>query len=360
MTGGQLSDSGDSDDVVDLTNSEVDTAPEPTDRTESDTRADDFEGADADDSWLQELKDYKEIHGLSTKELLAALKEGNIPDALMDKLFVNLKDGDKEWRASLSEYRDGAMRAKNHTKKMQALAEERKSFESERGEFRTEREQIVHMFQHWKQGQDGKSLLHGLRKLGMPVEAAARAFAQELATLEEMGPAAQAMFEEKQNAESELYQLRQQQDYWRQQHEAREQTSRQQQEQVQMEQTTRFVQDTAVAAFAKAGVNDIKPGVWNLFQTHLRGLWEEAGSLNADMIAEAVTATREDMAERVARLNGDDSNQPAARPVVKTSNKIAPAATPRLDGGAPRVAGPSAKPKRISPDDFRKRLLGDL
>lgn len=296
-----------------------------------------------DDAWLEELRDYKEVHGLSAKELLSALQAGNIPESLLDKLMIELKDGDETWTASIAEAKNGAMRSARFTKKMTALANERNAFAQERTQFGAERDQLVGMITNWKA--DPLALLNGMRKLGMPIEDAARAYAEELHQLEQMGPGAREMFLEKQKLAAELADLKQRQ-AWEQ--DQTQKTNAQQKAEAQKQQdanNVQFVQQNAMGMFEKVGLKMTK-GSWGSFMRHLDAHWSAVGQLSHDVVREAVMATKEE-------VDGVVADHKAG---IVAPKKLA--ARP-LDGGAPKVTAPGARPKSISSKEFRKRLRGD-
>jgi hypothetical protein len=294
-----------------------------------------------DDSWLQDLRDYKEIHGLSAKDILSALAEGNIPDALLEKIQIDLKDGEETWRVPLSEARNGAMRASKFSKKMAALADERNTFAQERDAFGQERDQLVGMLKNWQS--DPKALLNGMRKLGLPVEDAARAFAEELHALEQMGPGARELYMEKQKAEMELQELKQRQQWYESQHTQNELRQKEATIKQQTEQDVTYVQDNAREAFRAVGMR-ITKGSWGAFLSNLNPLWASEGKLSPQIIQEAVRATKEDVDAYVQQHRGA-ATKPAAPKVA------------RLDPGAPNKISPQAKPRSISSDEFRKRIF---
>lgn len=100
------------------------------------------------------------LHGVQVQELLQALQEGTLPEALYDKIMLDLQDGDQQWKGTVADLRNGAMMRANHTRKSQELAAEKKQFYAERDE-------VVEYFKNWQQ--DPQQLLFGLHRMGMPV-----------------------------------------------------------------------------------------------------------------------------------------------------------------------------------------------
>lgn len=307
--------------------------------------------SDEDYSWLESVKAYRQVHGLNVEELLGALAEGNIPEALWDKLFIDGKDGEQTWRDSLSDVRNNGLRARNYHAKTTALAQERAKFAEESSKFNTEREQLLHLVSGWKNDATGKSLLAGLRHLGLPVMEMAQALAQELQAVDQLGPGAMELYEAKAKMEAELQAERERLKFWQ---AKQEQEARQRQEReatARQEATVKHIHERAVKLFGDAKM-PITDGAWNLFTENLNPLWAAAGGPEAGPptdsdIRDAFRITREQIQAYVAEHAS--SAQPQSPRLSKVP--LDPPA-PKRQPGRP-VAG---KPKQISSSEFRKRL----
>jgi hypothetical protein len=297
------------------------------------------EDAPVDYSWADSLQAYKDgIHGTALVEILQALSQGQIPEALWDKLHIPLKDGDFEWQDTLANARNGAMMRRKFTQKMQEFARERDAFTNER-------KQLVEYMGGWKNDQTGQALLQGLRRMGMPFDAMARAYAAEVAKLEDMeakAPGARALYEEKLKLEQERDELRRQ-------HSQREQQGTQQQSQQDTNRVAQAVKNAAQNSFAANGLQ-MTPGSWNVFREHLSALWTASGqdAPSLEMVNEAVLATK----EFVTQAQQEHQKATAAKVPVK-----APLTAKAADSGAPRSVPKNSPIKNsVTAAEFRKRL----
>lgn len=293
----------------------------------------------SDFSWAEALQDYKDgIHNTPLAELLQALSQGQIPEALWDKLHIPLKDGDYEWSDTLANARNGAMMRAKFTQKMQEFAKERDQFTREKGE-------LVDYLGGWRNDATGIALLKGLKRMGMPFDAMARAYAAEVQQLEEMearAPGSRALFEEKQRMEQELEELKRRQ--------TREQT--QQTENKTSQDTNRIAQAVKNAASKSFEQNALPmtQGSWNVFREHLSALWTASGldAPTMEMVTEATLATK----EFVTQAQQNHTKAITAQAAVK-----APLTARAVDSGAARsVPKTSPVKKALTAAEFRKKL----
>lgn len=116
------------------------------------------------------------IHGVPLKDLIEALQNGQLPDALWEVLQGELVDGEEREPKTLKEIRDGAMLLRNYTKKTMALAEERKAHETKSKELNAEREELYGMVRSWK---DPVKFRKAAKSMGLPLEQVAIMWAEE-------------------------------------------------------------------------------------------------------------------------------------------------------------------------------------
>jgi hypothetical protein len=291
-----------------------------------------------------------DIHGMKALDILEALQEGTLPEALWDKLSMELRDGDKTWRESVSSARNGMQMQAKFTQNMQKLAEERKSFAEERDGFNSEREDLVSFLREWKE--DPAKLRAGLKKLGMPFEKAAESYAMEYGQIQEMRQLEaenklppgttdrhiRAMELEAEVEEARLIKSR---------HEQRQQAelARKQQEASgqQTEVVAKNIANTAVQVFERLGLKR-SPGAWNVFRNELSSVWEPGQQ--APTNAEIEHAVRQAKAWYDEQVSTIQSQKPAAAPKL--------GARP-LDGGAPTKASPGAGPTRLTLAQARQK-----
>lgn len=291
-----------------------------------------------DYSWASDLKQYKDgLHGLKLQELLQALAEGKLPDALHDQLRVSLKDGDEEWEDTISNVRNSGMMRKNYTKKLQEFSKQRDAFQKEQGE-------LVDYLKGWKS--DPSQLLAGARKMGFPILEAAQLLAQEMAYAEELDtakPGAGKDWLEAQRMKSEYADLKRQQE--------RFQNQRQQaQTQGQVTEVRTAARDASINAFKSANLK-LTEGSWNLYAQHLDAVWEDRSAPpTRDQIQLALGATKEEVESYVQ--NHHKQASAAAPAQVKLGAKA-------VDGGAPKAVSPKApQQKALTSKEFRKKIMG--
>lgn len=292
--------------------------------------------------WLEGVKSYKELHGVQLTELLQALADGKLPEALWDKLSMTMKDGDQEWEDTIANMRGSAMMRANYTKKLQQFAQERDAFHAEKNE-------LVGLLHGWKSDTSGKQLLAAMRKMGMPFEQAARAFAEEHYHMEELQKAETegripqgtvAALQQKQQLEQELAELKMQ----RQQTEG---TQQKQQTEQQTKQIVDAVKAEALKSFERSGLKATN-GSWNVFLNHLNAVWTAKGAPPSKAeIHECVLAAKEEVEVAVQR------HQAAQKPPAK---KL-PAAP--MDSGAKRAVPKSAPSRQaVTTKQFLQQLKG--
>jgi hypothetical protein len=284
-----------------------------------------------------------DIHGMKALDILKAIQEGTLPEALWDKLALELKDGETTWRETVAQTRNGKQMQAKFTKNMQQLAEERKAYQAERAEFEGERDELVNIMREWKE--DPAKFRAGMRKLGMPFEKAAEIYAVEYGQIQEMRqleaegklpPGSTDRHIRAIELEAEVEEAR----LLKQRHEQRAQAELQKQQQAQRGQQTEVVAkdiaNTAVQVFDRLGLKR-SPGAWNVFRNELAAIWEpgQARPSNAE-IEHAVRAAQSWYNEQVSTIK---ETKPAPTPKL--------GARP-LDGGAPTKASPGAGPKRMT------------
>lgn len=295
-----------------------------------------------DYSWAEPLGAYKDgLHGVQLQELLQALSEGRLPDALLDKINLTLKDGDVEWEDSIAGMRDGAMMRANYTKKLQSFAKERDAFMAERNE-------LVSYMHSWQK--DPAAFLAGAQKMGFPVEGMARLFAEKLMRMdalkakEEAGEVPKgtvAALEAAEAREAELAELKMEKERL-----AQQQT--QQQEKASTEQVVEAVRTESMRQLTAAGLDMSGPGaqgIWNMFYEQVSAVWSAKGAPPSRLeITECVRATKELHNKYVQQARAQAAAKPQAPKMTAQ----------RLDGGAPSKA-PAAR-RGMTAADFRAKL----
>lgn len=279
-------------------------------------------------NWYEQ---YQDVHGVPVQDVLAALQQGSLPEALYDKLKFQLQDGDFTQEVDLNTLRNGAMMRDNYTRKSQALAKEREAFASERNE-------LVNYLQNWKS--DPGQLLYGLERLGMPVLEAAKMLAERLTYADQLNAAVpgsgdQWLEAQKQKAEYE--------DMKRQI--ARQQEMQQQQERQKRDAVIRKnLQDASVNAFKEVGL-ELEESSWTLYTQHVQALFDnkpaDKRKLTRNDLKQAAQATKTQLQRYAVAYEQRKPAQAAQNPGAKLGSQY-------LDGGAPKKV-PDRAPKPPAP-----------
>jgi hypothetical protein len=285
------------------------------------------------------LDNYKEgIHGVPVQDLLQAISEGKLPDALHDKLMLNLKDGDHEWEGSVASMRNGAMMREKFSQQMNALKQERDGFYGERNQF-------VEDLRGMKESPE--QFLYSMQSMGMPVLEAAKMLATQYATRDFLNK--QAGVQDGQRGPGDEWlegkQARMELDNHRRQQERQSQQQRQVQEQRQFEQRSTAVQTVAMEAFKAANIDPVKhPQYWDRAAQHLQRIYDSKpeprdGSekpLTRRDVNEAVRIVKEEI-DTFLRAHGQ---QPAAQPARPGAAPLDTRAGKQVSDRAPKQAGP--------------------
>lgn len=305
------------------------------------------ENAEPDYSWAQGVETFKDgVHGVPLQELLQALSEGRIPDALMDKLHLQMKDGDETWEDSLKAARDGAMMRANYNRKLNAFAQERDAFNAEKG-------QLADTLNTW--ATDPNAFLQGALKMKFPFEQAARLYVEKMVRIEQikereglppndpryLPPGTSAALEAADQREAELAELRAERA--RAEHQSKQQT-----EKASTEKVVEAVRGESMRQLQAAGLDMSGPGaqgIWNMYFEQVSAIWSAKGAPPSRMeIAEAVRATKEMHNKYVRSAQTTAAAKPAAPKLgAKPLDGAKTATLPQARGG-------------LTPNQFRERL----
>jgi len=259
------------------------------------------------------------VHGVPVQELLQAISEGRIPEQLWDQLVFDMKDGDREWKGTINDMRNGAMLRENHTRKSQELAAEKKQFYAERDE-------VVEYFKNWQQ--DPQQLLFGLHRMGMPVLKMTELLTTQLTKAEAMNQVnpgsgdewLQAVFQKAEMEDMKRRLDRQNQHNEQAEHAKREETLR------------NNIRQASTEIFKEIGL-ELEESSWELYKQHTQLLYDQKQpgpngrkSLSRADLKKAAQATKSQL-EQYARAYMN--RQPAPKPGAKLG-------TGKLDAGAPK------------------------
>jgi hypothetical protein len=268
------------------------------------------------------------IHGVEVQELLQALANGTLPEALLDKLQLDLQDGDQQWKGTVKDLQQGAMMRANYTRKSQELAQEQKQFHAERGE-------MVEYFKNWQQ--DPQQLLFGLHRMGMPVLKMTELLTTQLTKAEAMNnvnPGSgdewlQAVFQKSEMDDLKRRMERQNQSKEQEQHSKKE------------EQLKTQIRSASTEIFKEIGL-ELEESSWELYKQHTQLIYDNKpvgqngrkGLSRADL-KKAAEATKSQLEQY-------------ARNYQARAGKQAPGAqlgTVKLDAGGPTKV-PARAPQR--------------
>lgn len=274
--------------------------------------------APSDYGWLDAYKDG--VHGVPVQELLQSIANGQLPDALHDKLILSLKDGDQTWEGNVAQMRNGAMMREKFSRQMNEL-------KSERDTFMRQRNQWINDIQALKS--DPEQFLHAMQSSGFPVLEAAKVLASRLATRDYMNRQAGLTDEDIANGKRgpgtdwyEAIEQRAELNNLKRQQERQLQQQQQANEQKVFQQRSQAVQSAALDAFKDVGIDPVKyPQYWDRAAQHLQRIYDQKpeprdGSekpLTRGDVREAVRIVKEEI-DAFMRAQGTQPPVPQAKP----------------------------------------------
>ena len=298
----------------------LDTSPEADDaQPDLEAEADET----AADPWAEQ------IHGMTARELVDAIKAGEVPAELAKQLQIAVKVNGEEYKVSVDEAGKGYQRLSDYTRAKQELR-------GQAQEVHAARQNMDRMIDAWKR--DPAELRRGMKALGLKetLFEAAKAEAAEWYADQQLPPGERAL-------KAQLAEMREQHEQAMQ----RLEQQRPKQEDTRTADLTKQLATLVPAGFAAAGITDSAPAR-QLFGENLRTLWEDGAELTADLVNSAAQATAEqlgDLARKHAKLSA-----PAAKPATLPARAGAAPSTGAKSNGAPmqQRSGTIA--------DFRKSL----
>jgi len=282
------------------------------------------------------------IHGLEPDAILDAIKAGEIPAELMDKLTITQTIDGEDVRVTLEEARKNGMRLSHYSRKNNALAEDKRAFEGARDDF-------AQMVRSWKDNtpQGRSQTLQMLEDWITPevLHELVQDYATEYTRIQSLSPEGQAEYHGRRKAEREARQARL--DAQRAMREAQSKRDNDGGQKIQQQ-----IAQMRDAALTRLGIQG-SAYVHEIYIANLRGLWnasDKKGPITPDMAADAAQATKEDL----DRLSGEmrKSKETTAK-VAAQKSKLAAKPQPR-GGGKPTSP---TRVKRAGPADF-DRIMG--
>jgi hypothetical protein len=306
-------------------------APEP-DELDPDLEAEPAEEAPAE-----------EIYGLKQEDLLAALKEGKLPDELLEHLTVTQKHGDEEIPTTIQELRENGMRQLDYSRKSRELADARKQFQAAEQDF-------IGMADVWKTDEPKAraQTRRELEKLGVPLVSIAEDMIKEADWLATLTPEQQQAYEwqqqERRKLEAEKLELAMKQ---------------QQGQQTDADRRRQAIQDSIgklrPAAFKAIKLPETKASV-RMFADHLGASWDRKGPITQKLVSDAAKATQQELKELGMQheTTGQAPQQPAQRPAPAQQQRRGLSPRPQSRGAAGPASGRQRAPGKFkaTPDNF--------
>lgn len=304
--------------------------------------------ANGNSNWYEAYKEG--VHGIPVQELLEALSNGQLPDALHDKLYLSLKDGDETWEGSVASMRNNNMLREKFSRQMNELKRERDRVQAESRQFMSDLEAVKG---------SPEQFLHAMQGLGMPVLEAAKILATRYATRDFLNK--QAGIQDGQRGPGDEWldgiQAQQEVQALRNQQTRQNQAQQKQREQQIFEQRSHAVQNAAMEAFKNVGIDPVKyPQYWDRASQHLQRIYDHKpeprdGSdkpLTKSDVREAVRLVKEEIDNFMRGQNVPVAGVQEARPGAA-----------RLDNGAPKnVPDRAPKPpgQRKTTDEIAREM----
>ena len=281
-----------------------DNASNQQDEQQVDEQQVDEQGSEDDASeWEQDL------HGITTRQAIDALKAGTLPPELAKNIKIMAKINGIEVPISIEEAGKGYQRLSDYSRQKNELREQAQQVAGMRDSF----DQMV---QSWKG--DPRALRKGMEQLGLqePLFEAAKILATEWLQDQQLPPAERAL-------KAQLKQMQEQ-------HQSLMQRLEQQQNpqpDQRASQLTQQLGQMVPIAMKACGVHD-SPVARTYMAENLRTLWEPGAELTDELVQMAAQATAEQLSDMA------QEHQKSQAP-----KKTAPRPMPIRHGAAPQVGG---------------------
>ncbi len=295
-----------------------------------------------DNTWLEALKEYKQLHGLELVDIIKALAAGQLPDKLQDIIKIKLKNGDEEWESPISKARKEAMMHHDYTNKLQAFGKERDEYHADKNEF-------IGMLQNWKGNPE--ALLDGLERLEFPVLEAAKLLAARHRKLDTMTPAERELYEENAALKREQNKIKYEQRRG-QETEGKKQTA------ALAAKHSDFVTTTAQQLFQKHQV-PMDERTWRVFLGKFNIISDSfppGVEWTADMVENAFEATHYDYQQALARREKAQVGATPPKPKAKFDSPAREAVAKLQQPSSQQRKG--QKGGAMNSAQFRKQFLG--
>lgn len=285
----------------------------------------DVEPTDEGDPWEADL------HGLKTRDVVEAIKNGEIPAELHEHIQVPVKVNGEERLVPLREAAQGYQRAVDYSRSKWQLQQDRQAHRSEVTELKT-------MIDGWKKSGGMRA---GFKKLGL-----LEAFHQEAAAYGlEKYKEDQLRATNPQAYEAHQQLMKEREERERLQHELSRKPKQDNQREV--DGFWHSVSEMYPAAFKKHAIKDSR-FAQQRFGAIFEAIYDEKVDL-AEQVDAAAQATAEELGELAVAYQKSQAGQ---QPAANTGKRPNPSPLPGRPQGAP-AAGTPLKPKGGTPADFR-------
>jgi hypothetical protein len=282
-----------------------------------------------------------DLFGMPRDEFITAMEgaeDGALPESFYETMKVKITRDGVDELIPLSQWRDGGLRQADYSRKLNAVAEDKRAFSETQ-------ESFAGMVNGWKK--NPATMADDLELLGIDIEAVLEPVAAMYAAEAELTPRERELAKRARNAERR----------------ERMADLRRRSEQEVLDRGKRKGQNSALQdkiegyrtpAFVNAKVED-GPVARQIFHAHLRNLWQ-GGELTPRIAQDAAAATREDliaMADDVESRRKPPAAAPAGAPVVAPPAAPGP---PAARGAAPGGGGAAGARPSGTVSDFRQHI----
>lgn len=297
--------------------------------------ADDAADADADPD-AQAQPDADLLHGLKPADVLASLKEGKIPEELLDHVMVTQKINGESVDVPAREALENGMRLVDYSRGKREVAEARE-------EHGRAVDAFTGLVEGWKvTTPEGIAQTRmNLELLGVPIHALAKAYADEWVQIQSMSEPERGAYEARKKTERENWELKNRLQTLEAKDRTREQSGK-------TSAIVAKIEKWMPVEFKAFGVDNTAV-TRGMFRQHLRNLWDRSKDITQEDVRLAAKATQQDV------ILAGKLHQEQVASLAKTKPKPATLpAKPSASGGGSRAngAGSRIKPTVDNFDDW--------
>lgn len=264
-----------------------------------------------------------DLYGIPEADVLKALREGKIPEELLEHLKITRKVDGEEEEVTLSEARERNMLYADYSRKTAAAAEARKKAD-------TALEGLNSMLTHWTNPGNAEKTLQDFRRLGIPLQAIAQRYVNEF--LED-----QKLPEPVRKLKQQLIERQDRLDMLERRLGMTDETRSQTQQDMAQQRNIAVFETAVPQALQQLNLPD-DDMTRTVLKKHLKLIWGQAGPLTPEHVMLSAKAAREELQQMAKRysVTAPAGAPPAARPPLP----VRPAPSSAAPGkGAPKRKG---------------------